>query len=54
MLSNQPLSAPEPWKVASPDVSNFGAQLREVAKLIKISKTEKFVEVLLTPHCDVT
>jgi len=44
ILSNQPLSAPEPWKVASPDVSNFGAQLREVAKLIKISKTEKFVE----------
>jgi len=44
ILSNQPLSAPGPWKVANPDVSSFGAQLREVAKLIKISKTEQFVE----------
>merc|ERR1712226_536369 len=44
ILSQQSLSAPGPWEVADPDVSSFGAQLREVAKLIKISKTEQFVE----------
>ena len=45
ILNDQPLSAETPWKVADPDVSHFGKQLREVAKLIKISKDEHYFEV---------
>ena len=45
VLSKQPLSASTPWETADPDVSSFSKQLREVAKLIAISKKEQFVEV---------
>ena len=48
ILSDQPLSSETPWKLADPDVSAFGQQLREVAKLIKISKDEQFFEVIHT------
>ena len=46
ILSAQPLSATAPWEVADPDVNHFSKQLREVAKLIAISKNEQFVEVI--------
>ena len=49
LLSEQPLSATTPWVLADPDVSAFGKQLREVAKLIRISKKEQFVEVFAQP-----
>ena len=49
LLDEQPLSATTPWVFPENDVSAFGKQLREVAKLIKISKSEQFVEVFSQP-----
>ena len=44
-LEKQPLSADTPWKTEEIDDSEFNEQMRQVAKLIAISKNEEFVEV---------
>ena len=44
-LEKQPLSADTPWKTQEIDDSEFNEQMRQVAKLIAISKNEEFVEV---------
>ena len=49
-LVKQPLSADTPWMFPEVDVSDFNKQMREVAKLIQISKNEEFVEVQQTLH----
>ena len=50
-LSKQPLSADTEWVVPEEDASHFNKQLREVAKLIQISKNEEFVEVRNNSIC---
>ena len=50
-LSKQPLSASTEWVVPGEEYTDFSKQLREVSKLIQISKTEKFVEVRNNSIC---
>ena len=46
-LAKQPLSADTPWVDPVEDDSDFNKQMRQVAKLIQISKNEEFVEVTI-------